>query len=244
MRKNSKQQSTNKSRNETKWNDGDLAGTPVYPSLRYAPFRLLLPCTLALLLLTAPFALADGNDHRATAIVEWFDGGTAGYIGGTLGSALGIIGGLFGCFAWFFIWIGKGRWLIGALIFVVIIGAILLAIGLLALCLGQPWHVSFIFLYPGLFVVILFSIFAFMTKKMYDAREMEKMQTLDRSDSTTATDKLCSFNSVDGLSLPPSLIRFPKSVFFGWCLIIFFLTSAWFGFSFFFESVVVGYYLV
>jgi len=77
MRKNSKQLYKNKSRNGAQRNDGQTgvpalclsppasltaakAGVPAKnPSLRYAPFRLLLPCILALLLLTAPFALAD-----------------------------------------------------------------------------------------------------------------------------------------------------------------------------------------
>ena len=292
MRKNSEQLYKNKSRNETKWNDGR-----VIPSLRCAPFRLLLLMVITILLLTAPLAFAEGNakpilegivkvendqptgksetiltfDHHPTtsmyvvrgliqhrdiernpmlemwnampdgnryfsrqpvrgpwvnktdgwreftlpfnlmnhkpesvaieinvvmpgkgtielkdltisdiATLEWFDKRTANTIGAIMGVSAGLYGGLFGCLAGFLVPRGKGRKLVfGMLVFIIVFGGFLLSIGLLALLLGQPFHVWFWFAFAGGLALIIFPPQFFVIKKGFEQFEQRKMQALD-----------------------------------------------------------------
>ncbi len=112
----------------------------------------------------------------------WFDGPTAGLIGGIAGSLIGVIGGgVWGTCAR--IWAPKGRHrkliTVSAHCFTAI-GALLLITGGVAFFLGQPYHVWYPFFLLGLIMAILFPcIFYFDINKQYMASELRKMQIDD-----------------------------------------------------------------
>jgi len=110
----------------------------------------------------------------------WFPGYMSGIIGGLGGTFWGCYGALFGILAGFLVPRGKGRRLLtGMLIFAVVMGIIQLVIGILALCLGQPYHVWFPFvLLGGLLLFIFPGVFSGI-RKQYEQAELRKLQALD-----------------------------------------------------------------
>ena len=111
---------------------------------------------------------------------EWFNGSTAGWIGGLAGSAVGIYGALFGCLAGFLVPRGKGRSLLIAMVALgFAVGIASLLVGIFAVFSGQPYHVWYGFtLIGGLLVFILPVAFSTIGKQ-YDQFEQRRMQALD-----------------------------------------------------------------
>ena len=114
------------------------------------------------------------------ALVAGFNNHMAIIFGALLGVAAGVWGALFGCLAGFLVPRGRGRRLLtGMFIMSIAMGIISLSFGVLALCLGQPYHVWFPFTLIGIVFVFVFSGCFPAIKKQYDQFEQRKMQALD-----------------------------------------------------------------
>lgn len=80
----------------------------------------------------------------------WFDGATAGLVGGSIGTAIGVWGGAVGTLSSWLVPKCRGRRLLfGLLGFAVAAGLALLITGLVALVAGQPYHVRHPFDFAG-----------------------------------------------------------------------------------------------
>lgn len=112
---------------------------------------------------------------------EWFSSRTSGIVGGILGGGVcGTFGAVFGIVAGLLVPRGKGRrWVMGLLLFGLVMGAVQLVFGLVVLCIGQPWHVWYPFvLCGGILVVVTLSAVPAI-RKGYEQAELRKMQALD-----------------------------------------------------------------
>lgn len=135
--------------------------------------RLFLAVLLIAASPAAALAQAAGPDAPSP---EWWTDPQGGWVGGIAGSAVGLLGALVGTLAG----LGVARRL--TLTFAtlgVLVGLVCLAVGVVALVLGQPYHVW----YPPLLVGAI-SAFAFGLnlpglKKRYDQLELRKMTALD-----------------------------------------------------------------
>ena len=129
---------------------------------------------------TVELANLTVRDIHEIKHITWFDNHTAGWISRLLNIAGGLYGALFGCLAGFLVPLGKGRRLIiGLLWFGLAAGALLLLIGLTALFLGQPYHVWYSFVLPGVILLILTPIFLVVMPQQYAQAELRRMQALD-----------------------------------------------------------------
>lgn len=109
----------------------------------------------------------------------WFDNQTAGMIGGIIGTGFGILGSLIGCSCWFFVSKGWKKPVYAMFISGIAISSALLDTGIVALWAKQPFHVWCVFLYPGLWGIIIFGAFLLVARNRFMAREMKKMQAAD-----------------------------------------------------------------
>ena len=101
-------------------------------------------------------------------------------IGATLGVACGIYGGLFGCLAGFLVPRGKGRRLVmGMFVVAIVIAIVLLLVGILTLCLGQPFYMWYPLILCGGILLLAFPSCFMAIKRQYDQFEQRKMQALD-----------------------------------------------------------------
>jgi len=104
----------------------------------------------------------------------WFDAQTAGLIGGILGGVMGLCGGIIGIVAGVF---GrKGRYkkfVITFSIVLIVLGAMMLPIGILALLMRQPFHVWYPFLLIGGIALVVFLPNYFVLKKVYRQAELD-----------------------------------------------------------------------
>ena len=120
-----------------------------------------------------------GLDVYTDSEIEWFNQCASNTIlnwGGAIG---GCFGGLIGVLC-FLVSRGKGRRLMtGLLVFGITTGAILLAAGLVALCLGQPYHVWYPFVLGGGIPVLALSYVFWAVRRGYKYSELRKMQALD-----------------------------------------------------------------
>ena len=111
---------------------------------------------------------------------EWFDARTGHFYGGWAGAFWGCFAGLIGILAGILAPRGKGRRLVlGMITFVGLAGVIHLVIGVLALCLGQPYHVWYPLILLGVIFVPLSPYIFFMIRKQYEQTELRKLQALD-----------------------------------------------------------------
>ncbi len=105
----------------------------------------------------------------------WFEPTTVGLLGaliGGLGGAAGILGGLAGSLA------PRGvgrRWILGAWMFFIAAGALLLAVGLLALLAGQPFWIAWPFLASGAGLGGLMSMLLPMIRRRYEEAEERRI---------------------------------------------------------------------
>ncbi|HPD16483.1 MAG TPA: hypothetical protein PLE19_16140 [Planctomycetota bacterium] len=106
----------------------------------------------------------------------WWSGRAAGLMGGILGGALGGLGGLVGLLA------GRGRargFVLGAVGLLLPFGLLMLALGLVALAVGQP-HVVW---YPPLLLGILSAAIPLVTRpqlrRRYEELELRRIQAAD-----------------------------------------------------------------
>jgi len=108
---------------------------------------------------------------------QWFDENTAGAVGGIMGAVLGggfggIVGGVGGTLAA----MGKAKaFVIGMFITAIGISLIIVFVGLYALINGQPWHVWFAFLLPGMITSIIMGGLLPVVQKRYCQAEQRKL---------------------------------------------------------------------
>ena len=129
---------------------------------------------------TIEFSRLTVSDVQPSVTGEWFNSRTGGIIGGLARTAIGLYGGLVGGLGAFLGSREKGRrLLIGMLVFAVVVGLVLLSTGILALVLGQSFHVWYPFvLFGGILVTVFLPLF-FVIKKVYEQVERRRMQALD-----------------------------------------------------------------
>lgn len=107
----------------------------------------------------------------------WFDGNI---VGGSIGGILGIFGGLLGCAGGFLVPKAKCRQLvIGFMYSAIVICLALTTFGVIALVEGQPKHVWYALLHPGLLGATLIGAFIPMIKKRYKEAELRIMSAQD-----------------------------------------------------------------
>ena len=115
-------------------------------------------------------------DGTLSSAGEWWSERMSGLVGGIGGSVIGIIGGLVGLLAGF----GVARQLVMRLsVVVIVLGGVGLVVGVVALCLGQPWYVYYPFLLGGFLCVVVFGGNLPTLRKRYDALEMRRMAAMD-----------------------------------------------------------------
>ncbi len=120
------------------------------------------------------------SDIQTSIAGEWFSASTTGKIGGILGSGCGIFGAIIGCLGGFLVPRGKGRRLVlGLLRGGAVVGILLLSLGIVALILGQPYHVWYSFALTGGIMLLVFLPLLPIINKEYAKVELRKMQVLD-----------------------------------------------------------------
>lgn len=106
----------------------------------------------------------------------WFDGPTAGLLGGIGGSVIGVLGGVFGCLCAWLVPKGQGKGLLmGAMAVTGGFGVACLLTAATALATGQPYHVWYTFLLPGGALTLFGVLFFFVLRNRYRETELRKM---------------------------------------------------------------------
>ena len=109
----------------------------------------------------------------------WFDGGTAGIIGGLIGAGLGTAGGIIGGLSGLCIRKGWKTLLYGVFITVITLSVALLITGVVALLSRQPYHVWYVFGLPGLIGTSVFGGLFPVLRKVITQNELRQMQAKD-----------------------------------------------------------------
>lgn len=106
----------------------------------------------------------------------WWTANLSGWIGGGVGTIFGLWGGLLGLLAQS----GKGRAFVTAsVLFNIIIGAISLLVGIVALTTGQPYHIWYPFSLIGLLLPIIMLSTRGKLLRQYTAAEERRMTAID-----------------------------------------------------------------
>lgn len=106
----------------------------------------------------------------------WWSGTTAGWIGGIFGSLVGLGGALIGILA------SRGRsrrLVLGLVLGLVVLGACSVAIGVVAVLLGQPYAVYYPLLLLGGISLFVFGMNWPMLRARYRQQELRRMQAED-----------------------------------------------------------------
>lgn len=106
----------------------------------------------------------------------WWSSRTGGIIGATLGTMFGLFGAAIGVLSSLS---RSARLVKGLLVFCAILGAGMLAVGAIAMLLGQPWAVSGPFLIAGLPATLVPLLLLPNVQRQFQARELRRMQALD-----------------------------------------------------------------
>lgn len=101
--------------------------------------------------------------------VEWWSGSTAGWIGGLGGAGVGLLGALLGGVGGPLAQRGRCRSLVvGGFIGGIVLCALSLLTGLVALALGQPYHVWYPLVLPGFVGTLVFGLLLPTVIKAYE----------------------------------------------------------------------------
>jgi hypothetical protein len=106
----------------------------------------------------------------------WWSPQQAGLIGGIGGSIIGCFGGLIG---WL---VSKGkarRFVLAATTSSIVLGILLTVGGLVAAFLKQPYSVWYALLFPGVILVLVFSLNLHSIQRRYDELEIRRMTSVD-----------------------------------------------------------------
>ena len=125
-----------------------------------------------------PLRLVQFGDDEDPLVVKrpWWSGRTGGLVGGLTGALLGCLGALVGVLGG----LGKGRSVVmGLLGLMLAIGAVALALGVVAVLRSQPYEVFYPLLLVGIICSIVppFSLRAL--RRRYEEVELRRMQALD-----------------------------------------------------------------
>lgn len=107
----------------------------------------------------------------------WFDEQFAGAVGGIMGAVLGggfggIVGGVGGTLAS----MGKAKtFVVSMFVTAISISLIIIFVGLYALIDGQPWHVWFVFILPGVITGVVMGALLPAIQKRYCQAEQRKL---------------------------------------------------------------------
>ena len=107
----------------------------------------------------------------------WFTEQAAGFVGGAIGVVLGAgFGGIGGGIGGPLAAAGKARGLVlGIFAAGLLIGLGLALVGLVAMILGQPWYVWFVFLLPGVVCSTIFGCLLPVIRTRYQQADQRKM---------------------------------------------------------------------
>ena len=113
----------------------------------------------------------------AAVVTEpWFSEQVAGLVGGLGGGVLGSLAGCYGGLAGWLAPKGMARGLVlGTHWAFLLLGAVSLVVGLVALADGQPWHVWYVFALPGGLFVVLFGLLLPVIRRRYREAEERRM---------------------------------------------------------------------
>ena len=109
----------------------------------------------------------------------WFTQETAGHLGAWIGSTIGLMGALIGIACGVFVQKGLRKLVYAVFALAIAVSVILLALGLIALVLGQPYHVWYAFGLPGLIGTIVFSCLLPVARNQFTQIEFRRMQAND-----------------------------------------------------------------
>lgn len=110
---------------------------------------------------------------------QWFNPQTAGTLGGIIGAALGSTGALIGCSCNICVRKGWKKFMYTIFTLAITASIVLLATGIIALCIKQPRHVWYSFLLPGVVGNLVFWGILPSVSKRFTQSEIIKMQAKD-----------------------------------------------------------------
>lgn len=108
---------------------------------------------------------------------EWWTGSTAGWIGGLGGGGVGLLGALLGGIGGPLAQKGRARPLVvGGFVGAIALCALSLGAGLVALALGQPYHVWYPLVLPGAIGTLVFSVLLPQLLRAYARAEQRRVE--------------------------------------------------------------------
>ncbi|MFO0851749.1 MAG: hypothetical protein U0871_24770 [Gemmataceae bacterium] len=110
----------------------------------------------------------------------WFSEQMAGLVGGLGGGGLGSLAGCYGGLAGWLAPKGKAKGFVFAVHWAfLLLGVAALAVAVTALAVGQPYHVWYVFLLPGLLFTLLFGLLFPVIRQRYREAEERRMTAED-----------------------------------------------------------------
>jgi hypothetical protein len=116
------------------------------------------------------------SDEATMPPGAWWGDRTGGWIGGALGTVIGCLGGLIGLLA------GRGRargFVMTLSAAMVVVGLLLLAVGVVAAMLGQPYAVWYPLALAGLIPTVVVGASRRTIRRRYEQAELQRMAALD-----------------------------------------------------------------
>jgi hypothetical protein len=110
------------------------------------------------------------------ASAEWWSERQGGLVGGLAGSTVGLLGALVGTL----VCLARARGLVmTVIVLAVVLGAVSFVAAIVALALGQPYHVYYPLLLLGILSLVLFGSAVPIVRRRYNDAEMRRMAALD-----------------------------------------------------------------
>jgi MFS family permease len=110
-------------------------------------------------------------------MTEWWSTQMAGVIGGVGGGGLGALGGLLGALAGWLAPQGRGKaFILGGFVAMIVIGVASLCVGIVAITLGQPYHVWYPLCLVGFILSLVPGILLPVIRMRYRQAEARRME--------------------------------------------------------------------
>ena len=139
---------------------------------------------LAVLTIGTTAFMANAQEARMGGVIfgqnapssAWWDDRTGGWVGGIGGSVIGLLGATIGTLTG----MGRGRNVVFALLYVlIVIGAIATIVGIVALIQKQPYGVWYPLFLAGVLPLFLGIFLRSTIRKKFEMVEMQRMQAMD-----------------------------------------------------------------